>query len=124
MKCVRPNEIAQQPLGRLIEEYATARRHTHRAANSKGATVPDATTEEQRDERRLHEALQVGGGDLQGFTDRGDYWIVEWTTRGGSRHSSAISKDALTVISSGICLSGYDRDFDLQSLVGVIDGWY
>lgn len=116
--------IAQQPLVRLIEEYPTARRHTHRTGNQKGATVPDAATEEERDERRLSDALRVGGGDLQGFTDRGDYWVVEWTTRSGSHHSSAISKDALTVISSGICLSGYDRDFDLQSLVGVLDGWY
>lgn len=37
------------------------------------------------------------------------------------RHTSAIAKADLTVVSSGICLSGRDRDFDLQSLVGVIE---
>ncbi|HEY9909681.1 MAG TPA: hypothetical protein V6D18_18980 [Thermosynechococcaceae cyanobacterium] len=75
-----------------------------------------------QDERRLRQALQMGGGELQQFHDRGDYWTVEWTTATGERHISAISKTDLTVVSSGICLSGYDRDFDLQSLVGVIEG--
>ena len=68
----------------------------------------------------------MGGGELRDFRDRGDFWQVEWTTRNGEHHTSAISKGDLTVISSGICLSGYDRDFDLQSLVGVIesrDNW-
>jgi hypothetical protein len=74
------------------------------------------------DEERLREALRVGGGDLRTFNDRGQYWLVEWTTADGERHTSAIAKGDLTVISSGICLSGRDRDFDLQSLVGVIDG--
>jgi hypothetical protein len=73
------------------------------------------------DERRLQNALKVGGGELQQFQDRGDYWMVEWTTANGDRHTSAISKTDLTVISSGICLSDRDRDFDLQSLVGVIE---
>src|SRR5262249_38211647 len=67
-------------------------------------------------------ALRVGGGDLRAFNDRGQYWLVEWTTADGERHTSAIAKGDLTVISSGICLSGRDRDFDLQSLVGVIKG--
>ena len=82
-----------------------------------------STPRPQTDEQRLREALQIGGGDLQGYTDRGDYWVVEWTSRYGERHTSAIGKNDLTVISSGICLSGRDRDFDLQSLVGVIEGY-
>jgi hypothetical protein len=74
------------------------------------------------DDARLAEALRLGGGVLENFTDRGEFWTVEWTAPSGDRHTSAISKTDLTVISSGICLSGRDRDFDLQSLVGVIDG--
>ncbi|MBW4522626.1 MAG: hypothetical protein KME16_23515 [Scytolyngbya sp. HA4215-MV1] len=75
----------------------------------------------QRDERRLQQALQWGGGALNQFQDRGDYWTVDWTTADGVRHTSAIAKSDLTVMSSGICLSGRDRDFDLQSLVGVME---
>ncbi|MCF4970399.1 hypothetical protein [Nostoc sp. CMAA1605] len=75
----------------------------------------------QQDEKRLRKALQMGGGELQQFNDRGDYWTVDWTTADGVRHSSAIAKSDLTVISSGICLSGRDRDFDLQSLVAVME---
>ena len=80
----------------------------------------------RNEEGRLRDALRMGGGNLQEFRDRGEFWQVEWTTRNGERHTSAIAKSDLTVISSGICLSGYDRDFDLQSLVGVIearDNW-
>ncbi|NJS09784.1 MAG: hypothetical protein HC789_05040 [Microcoleus sp. CSU_2_2] len=73
------------------------------------------------DEKRLQRALKMGGGELQEFRDRDDYWLVEWTSRTGERHSSAIAKNDLTVISAGICLSGEDRNFDLQSLVGVVE---
>ncbi len=75
----------------------------------------------QRDEKRLRQALKLGGGELHQFQDRGDYWTVDWTTSDGVRHTSAIAKEDLTVVSSGICLSGRDRDFDLQSLVGVME---
>lgn len=75
----------------------------------------------QQDEKRLRKALKLGGGELHQFQDRGDYWTVDWTTSDGVRHTSAIAKDDLTVVSSGICLSGRDRDFDLQSLVGVME---
>ena len=37
------------------------------------------------------------------------------------RMDEAIAKSELTVVSAGICLSGRDRDFDLQSLVGVVE---
>jgi hypothetical protein len=74
-----------------------------------------------QDKRRLKQALKTGGGELQTFQEHSDYWTVEWTTSDGERHTSAIAKTDLTVISSGICLSGRDRDFDLQSLVGIIE---
>ncbi len=75
----------------------------------------------QRPEELLENALKQGGGRLENYRDRGDFWQVEWRTSDGDLHSSAINKNDLTVISSGICLSGRDQDFDLQSLVGVIE---
>lgn len=75
----------------------------------------------QRDEKLLQQALKLGGAELRYFQDRGDYWTVDWMSADGNHHTSAIAKDDLTVMSSGICLSGRDRDFDLQSLVGVME---
>jgi hypothetical protein len=51
-----------------------------------------------QDERRLQRALKMGGGELQDFCDRDGYWLVEWTSRTGERHSSAIVKNDMTVI--------------------------
>lgn len=81
-------------------------------------------SQEYREEKLLKSALKMGGGNLEKYHDRGDYWTVEWQTSDGEYHYSAISKQDLTVISSGICLSDRDRDFDLQSLVGVIENRY
>lgn len=92
-----------------------------RAAYELATQNLDGFSSTARDERRLKAALKSGGGELQHFTDREDYWQVEWTAADGQRHASAISKADLTVMSAGICLSGRDRDFDLQSLVGVVE---
>lgn len=73
------------------------------------------------DEARLRDALAFGGGQLREFFDRGEYWQVEWTSYGDYVHTSAIEKRDLTVMSAGICLSDRDRDFDLQSLVRVVE---
>ncbi len=80
-----------------------------------------AKIQKENDEIKLEKALKMGGGELKEFRDKGDFWQIEWKTNDGQKHTSAISKNDLTVISSGICLSGKDRDFDLQSLVGVIE---
>ena len=74
-----------------------------------------------RDAARLDKALSFAGGQLQDFRERGDHWLVEWSTQDSEVHRSAISKRDLTVSSAGICLAGLDRDFDLQSLVSVIE---
>lgn len=81
----------------------------------------NALHRQRRDEKRLREALKMGGGELQQWSDRQKYWVVEWTTSDGEHHTSAILKDDLTVMSAGICLSGEDEKFDLQSLVGVVE---
>lgn len=75
----------------------------------------------QTDEERLRSALSLAGGNLESFIDREDHWNVFWKTSDGVEHTSAISKKDLTVISAGVCLSGRDSDFDLQSLVRVVE---
>jgi hypothetical protein len=82
-----------------------------------------------RDRQRLQRALKMGGGELRDFCvkrsypagNRQNYWLVEWTSGSGEHHTSAIAKNDLTVMSAGICLSGLDKDFDLHSLVGVVE---
>lgn len=83
---------------------------------------PRPSQRPESEETRLRRALQAGGGELNRYVDRDDHYTVEWTDSRGLQHSSAISKDQLTVLSAGICLDGFDRDFDLQSLVGVVEG--
>lgn len=75
----------------------------------------------RRDERRLRQALSMGGGTLHEFSDQDEFWNVRWQTSEGEWHTSAIAKADLTVMSAGICLAGEDQKFDLQSLVGVIE---
>lgn len=84
-----------------------------------GAPTRRAARVAQGDRDRLEAALRMGGGQLSSFIDRGDVWTVEWLDRDGYPQVSAISKTDLTVIDSGICLSGEDENFDLHSLVGV-----
>jgi hypothetical protein len=102
-----------------ITAYQLAARQAQRAREK--AARKDQQSYANSDEARLQKALRFGGGVLRGYKDRGAYWVVEWTTRDGQRHASAIEKKNLTVMSAGICLSGRDNDFDLQSLVKIVE---
>jgi hypothetical protein len=72
-----------------------------------------------RVEKRLAKALAHGGAELASYIEREDVYTVAYTVD-GQPYRSTVSKDDLTVLSAGICLSGGDRAFDLQSLVGVL----
>jgi hypothetical protein len=72
-----------------------------------------------REERRLRHALEHAGAELKDYVERQDVYTVTYQVD-GRWHVSAISKKDLSVQVAGICLSGEDQKFDLQSLVGVI----
>lgn len=72
-----------------------------------------------REEERLRGALAHAGAELKDYVERQDVYTVTYEVD-GQRHVSAVSKKDLAVQVAGICLSGEDKNFDLQSLVGVI----
>ena len=77
-------------------------------------------------ERRLRRALEKADATLLGFgettnpdgTSAGI--VVEWSDSGGRHRYRSVLAPDLDVVSSGICLSGRDGDFDLTSLVSVM----
>jgi hypothetical protein len=70
-------------------------------------------------EERLKKAIERGGAEFISYVERGNTYTVEYFVN-GARHRSVVDSDTLRVTSAGICLSGRDRDFDLQSLIGVV----
>ena len=71
------------------------------------------------DERRLRRALELAGAGLRDYRRQGETFIVDYRVDGQSL-TAIVERGDLTVVSSGICLSDRDRDFDLTSLVSVM----
>lgn len=71
------------------------------------------------DELRIKKSLERGGAKFHSFRETGNSFTVTYEVNGQQHHSTVDSK-TLSVQSAGICLDGYDANFDLQSLVGVI----
>lgn len=68
---------------------------------------------------RLARSVSHGGAQLVSYIERDGVYSV--TYRFGERtHTSTVRASDLKVQTSGICLSGRDGDFDLTSLVGVM----
>lgn len=85
---------------------------------SKGDAEPTAS-QPPATEQRLREALAHAGAELTDFMERRDGYRVSYSIS-GRHHVSSVSKDDMSVQVAGICLSGEDENFDLQSLIGVI----
>lgn len=74
---------------------------------------------EDPERRRIRQALQHAGATLESYYKRKKSYTVTFVLD-GQRHTSRIHSEDLTVLSAGICLSGEDKKFDLQSLTGVL----
>jgi hypothetical protein len=83
------------------------------------ALAADAEAKRDKQEERIQKALALTGATYQSYIERGDTFTIEFMV-GRERHRSVVKKENLAVESAGICLAGTDRNFDLQSLVGVI----
>lgn len=71
------------------------------------------------DEARIRRALERAGATFRSYREVGDSFRVEYLVD-GETHQSTVDQQTLAVQAAGICLSGEDTKFDLQSLVGVI----
>ena len=79
-------------------------------------------------EENLRHALAKAGATLLSYSEipgaggSPGQLVVEWSESGQRRRYRSTIDPRMTVVSSGICLSGRDRDFDLTSLVSVMTG--
>jgi hypothetical protein len=79
----------------------------------------DIESKKDHEEERIKSALKKAGANFRSYVERGSTYTVEYSVD-GHNHRSTVDKKTLEIASSGICLSGQDRLFDLQSLVTVM----
>lgn len=71
-------------------------------------------------EKRLENEFMKTGAIMEKFIERGNNVEVQWKDKQThGTYTSVLKMDDLSVVTAGICLSGGDKKFDLQSLVTV-----
>lgn len=139
---------AEQPPERFLPGLASSQRHALLRAqvraldlDDQDAQVCDLASERnprrrqerlrhvahgEQLERRLRRALEKADAQLHSYSEttgsdgRPDGLLVEWSERGQRHRYRSVLDPGLDVVSSGICLSDRDGDFDLTSLVSVM----
>jgi hypothetical protein len=115
----------REALGAMVEPQhlsrpgLTAEERTAYALNYVPRLQAEIDARRDRVEDRLREALAHAGAELKDYLERDDTYRVTYEVD-GQRHVSVVDQNDLSVQVAGICLSGEDRHFDLQSLVGVL----
>lgn len=71
-------------------------------------------------EGKIKDSIRRAGGEFNGYRNNGDNLTVTYMVDGESYTSTFDKNLRCTKGGAGICLSGYDNNFDLQSLITVI----
>lgn len=71
-------------------------------------------------EKRLNSEFKLYDATMERFIERGSNVEVQWRDNKSRKAiTSVLNKDDLSVVTAGICLSGDDKKFDLQTMVSV-----
>ena len=105
--------------GQLSRPGLTAEERAAYLLNYAPRLEAEGQARRDRVEKRLRAALAHAGAEFREYQERGDVYRVAYEVN-GRRHVSVVARDDLSVQVAGICLSGQDHRFDLQSMVGVL----
>jgi len=81
----------------------------------------DDSARQRTDLDRMRDALEHAGANLDAFWDAGNGIARVRYTFAGQTHTADVNLADLTLVTAGVCLQGHERDFDLASLVGVME---